>query len=268
MIDEQYLRQLLAQRPRGLMTDIDGTIAPIAPTPDAARVSPLAREQLQRLTQHFDVVAAISGRAPATAAALVGLPELTYIGNHGFEIWEHGQAKPVPEAQPYIASIGATLRAAQAAIKLPGVIFEDKHVTATVHYRQVADPQQATEEIGAVLRRLTEQHGLRLTQGQMVWEIRPPLDIHKGTAARALVQRYGLRSAIFLGDDRTDVDVFTVLRELRNARGAGMPLATLSVGVLGAETPAIVREQADLLVDGVPGVERLLLEIAAIVAPS
>lgn len=267
-MDEQHLRQLLAQRPRGLMTDIDGTIAPIAPTPDAARVSPVAREQLRRLTQHFDLVAAISGRDPATAAALVGLPGLTYIGNHGFEIWKDGQAEPVPEAQPYIASIGAALRAAQAEIELPGVIFEDKHVTATVHYRQVADPEQATEQIGAVLRRLAERHGLRLTQGQMVWELRPPLDIHKGTAARALIERYGLRCAIFLGDDRTDADVFMALHELRSTGATGTPITTLSVGVVGAETPTVVREQADLLVEGVPGVERLLTRIAAIVAPS
>lgn len=265
-MDEQHLRELLAQRPRGLMTDIDGTIAPIAPTPDAAQVSPVARAQLQRLAQHFDVVAAISGRAPGTAAAMIGLPELTYIGNHGFEVWKDGLAEPVPEAQPYVASIGAAIRAAQAEITLPGVIFEDKHVTATVHYRQVADPAQATELIGAVLRRLAAVHGLRLTQGQMVWELRPPLDINKGTAARALVQHYGLRSAIFLGDDRTDADVFTALRELRGTDADRPSIMTLGVGVLGAETPLIVREQADLLVDGVPGVERLLSTIAAIVA--
>jgi trehalose 6-phosphate phosphatase len=100
----------------------------------------------------------------------------------------------------------------------------------------------------------------------MIWEIRPPLDINKGVAARALIELHGLRSAIFLGDDRTDADVFSVLRELRAENAAAdPPLATLGVGVAGPETPAVVRERADLLVEGVPGVERLLAEIATIV---
>lgn len=264
MIDEQRLQELLSRRPRGLLTDIDGTIAPIAPTPDAAEVSPIAREYLRRLTRHFDLVAVISGRAPGTAAAMVGLPEMAYIGNHGFEIWRDGVAEPVSEAQPYVESVGALLRAAQAEIVLPGVIFEDKHVTATVHFRQAADPVAANELIGAVLMRLAAQYGLRLTQGQMIWEIRPPLDINKGSAAGALVQFYDLRSVIFLGDDRTDADAFTVLHELGTADSPDAPL-TLSVGVDGPETPAIVRERADLLVEGVAGVERLLAQIVALV---
>ena len=274
-MNEARLRQIVLQRPCGLLTDIDGTISPIAPTPAAAQVTPNARRELQQLARRLDLVAAISGRAATDAAALVGLPELIYIGNHGLEIWQDGQAAPVPEAVEYAAAVNALLSSAQERMARqdggrdtqaqslpPGILFENKGVTASIHYRLADDPAQAEAALGALLQALAAQHGLVITQGRMVWEIRPPLAINKGTAARRLVQQHGLRSAIFLGDDRTDADAFRVLRELR-AQG---DCATLSVGVTAPETPSIVRELADVMVDGVAGVEAFLAQLNAIVA--
>jgi trehalose 6-phosphate phosphatase len=68
---------------------------------------------------------------------------------------------------------------------------------------------------------------------------------------------------IFLGDDCTDADAFRALRELR---GQGI-CATLNIGVAAAETPAIVQELADIMVDGVDGVERLLTQIHRLLDP-
>lgn len=258
---EINLRTLLACRPCGLLTDIDGTISSLAPTPDAARVSPVARRHLATLARHLAVVAVVSGRAAADAVAMVGLHELTYIGNHGFERWRDGVAELEPAAQPYVARIGEIMLRAEQAITLPGVIFENKGSTAAIHYRQAHDQAQAAQQLGAVLHELTASHQLRVTRGHMIWEIRPPLIINKGTAAEALVQELGLHSAIFLGDDRTDADAFATLRRLRE-RGA---CATLNVGVLTKETPAVVREQADQLVHGVTGVEQFLEQLVALV---
>lgn len=259
-MSEALIRRLVEQRPCGLLTDIDGTISLIASTPDAARVSAPAREALRLLARQLDLVAVISGRAAADAAALVGLPELIYIGNHGLEVAEAGVVQPVPEATAYIPLIDEVLRAAQKRITLTGVLFENKGVTAAVHYRLAAQPAQAEQQIGAILYELSAQHGLMLTPGRLVWELRPPLASDKGTAARRLVAEYALCSVIFLGDDRTDADAFRALRELR-AQGV---CATLNVGVAAAETPAVVRELADVMVEGVVGVEQLLAQISAI----
>lgn len=259
---ETAMETILATRPCALLTDIDGTISPIAPTPDAATVSPVAREHLRSLAQRLELVGVVSGRAAADAAAMVGLDELIYIGNHGLEIWRDGVAQPTAAALAYTSAIRAVLDAARSAIRLPGVLFEDKGVTASVHYRLTDDPDAAEEAIGAVLQRLTAQHGLRLTRGRLVWEIRPPLEINKGTAIRSLTREFELRGLIFLGDDRTDADAFAILRSLREASDC----ATLSVGVLGPETPAVIRELADVLVDGVPGVESLLARAVALTA--
>ena len=256
------LSRVLSNQPCGLITDIDGTISPIAPTPDTAQVSPVAREQLRLLARHIAVVGVISGRGAGDAAALVGLPELVYIGNHGLEEWKNGQVQPIAEAQLYADAIATVVAEAQVQIALAGVLFENKGVTASVHYRLAADPERAGAEVGAVLETLAARHGLRLTGGRLVWEIRPPLAINKGTAMRRLVAEHSLRGAIFLGDDRTDTDAFVALRELRE-QGQSM---TLSVGVLAAETPQIVRELADVVVAGITGVEQFLAEAVALVS--
>lgn len=261
-VSEALLRQLVGQRPCGLLTDIDGTISPIAPTPNAARVSPLARATLLMLVQRLDLVAAVSGRAASDAAALVGLPELIYVGNHGLELLRAGQAQSLPDAATYMAVIDEVLRAAQKRIRLTGVLFENKGVTAAIHYRLADQPAQVEALLGEMLQALSAQHGLVLTPGRMVWELRPPLAINKGTAAHWLVEEYALRSVIFLGDDRTDADAFRALRELR-AQGV---CATLNVGVAAAETPTVVRELADVMVAGVAGVEQLLAQIHTMLA--
>lgn len=258
-MDKPSLEAVLAARPCGLLTDIDGTISPIAPTPDAARVSPVAREQLRRLAQRLELVGVISGRAAADAAALVDLGELVYIGNHGLERWQHGQARPAPEALPFVPLIARVLDEARAAIDLPGVIVENKGVTGAVHYRLTDDPTSAGAAIGAMLERLTARYGLKLTPGRMVWEIRPPLETNKGTALRTLAREYGLRGLIFLGDDRTDADAFAVLRDLRRDGGA-----TLAVGVEADETPPEIRALADVLVPGIAGVEAFLTQVATL----
>ncbi|MDP2949557.1 MAG: trehalose-phosphatase [Chloroflexota bacterium] len=53
------LRPILARRPFGLATDIDGTISPIVDTPSEATVTPLCRRYLQEIARHVDVVAAV-----------------------------------------------------------------------------------------------------------------------------------------------------------------------------------------------------------------
>ena len=60
----------------------------------------------------------------------------------------------------------------------------------------------------------------------------------------ALVRDHGLRSVLYLGDDRTDLDAF---RE-----------ATIRVAVQSAEAPPELLEQADAIVDGPKQVVELL----------
>ena len=254
---------VLLQTPSAVVTDIDGTISAIAATPAEATVDPGAKAALELLTRRLAAVAVVSGRAPQDGAVMVGLPELTYVGNHGLERIARGESWTHPTAaaaQPAIAAALAEIEtAARAAVDAPWLIVENKGVTGTIHYRLAPDPAMAVALLEPLARDAAERHGLRLTLGRMIFELRPPLAVNKGTAIRELAEDLGLRGIVFFGDDVTDVDAFRALRELRAAGDA----ATLRVGVLGPDTAPAVLAEIDLSVTGVPACAATLLTLAA-----
>src|ERR671912_2085907 len=211
--------EVLRQTPSAVITDIDGTISDIAPTPAEAMVDPGARAALARLVERLAAVAVVSGRAPQDGVSMVGLPELTYVGNRGLERiargtpWTHPVAAA---AQPAIAAALAEIEsAARAVTDVPWLLVENKGVTGTIHYRLAPDQIAAAALLEPLARAAVNRHGLRLTLGRMVFEVRPALAVNKGTAIRELAQDLGLRGIVFFGDDVTDVDAFRTLRELR-----------------------------------------------------
>ena len=251
--------EILRQTPAAVVTDIDGTISAIAPTPAEAMVDPGAHAALALLRERLAAVAVVSGRAPQDGAAMVGLPELTYVGNHGLERivagvpWTH----PVAAAmQPAIAAALAEIEsAARAAADVPWLIVENKGVTGTIHYRLAPDPVAAVALLEPLARAATGRHDLRLTLGRMILEIRPLLAVNKGTAIRELAHDLGLRGIVFFGDDVTDVDAFRGLEELVEMGRLG---TALRVGVRSEEGPAELELQADAMVEGTDGVRELL----------
>src|SRR5215216_5170420 len=255
--------EVLRQAPSAVVTDIDGTISAIAPTPAEAMVDPGAKAALALLVERLAAVAVVSGRAPQDGAAMVGLPELTYVGNHGLERitrgtpWTHPVAAA---AQPAITAALAEIEsAARAAADVPWLLIENKGVTGTVHYRLAPDQIEAAALLEPLARSAANRRGLRLTPGRMIFEVRPALAVNKGTALRELAQDLGLRGIVFFGDDVTDVDAFRALRELREAGEA----ATLRVGVLGPDTSALVLAEIDMSVDGVSACAATLIALAA-----
>jgi trehalose 6-phosphate phosphatase len=255
--------EVLRQTPSAVVTDIDGTISSIAPTPAEAMVDPGAKAALARLVERLTAVAVVSGRAPQDGVAMVGLPELTYVGNHGLERiargtpWTHPVAAA---AQPAIAAALAEIEsAARAVADVPWLLVENKGVTGTIHYRLAPDQIAAAALLEPLARAAANRHGLRLTSGRMIFEVRPELAVNKGTAIRDLAQDLGLRGIVFFGDDVTDVDAFRALRELREAGEA----ATLRVGVLGPDTSPAVLAEIDMSLHGVPACAATLIALAA-----
>jgi trehalose 6-phosphate phosphatase len=247
------LKTLAGKDRIGLITDVDGTISPIVPDPDAAQVTPRSRELLRQLHDHLALTAVITGRAAADVQARVGLPELVYVGNHGMERWENGRVEVMPEVAAFRPAIEAALAEVRPHLQ-PGMFFEDKGATVSVHYRQAADPPQITAALTPIMEQIAARHGLGFFSGRMVFEIRPPIDANKGTAFRYLVETHRLDGALYLGDDTTDVDALRAARELRE----GGRCYALAVGVESEGMPPAVREHADLLAAGIPGVEDFL----------
>jgi trehalose 6-phosphate phosphatase len=210
--------QRLTGDPLLVMLDVDGTLAPIAPTPDAAAVPDDTKRIVAALARCRGVhVALVSGRGAADARRLVGVGHVWVIGNHGIELVSPSGDPVVDErVEPFrerIAGAASRLRSGVAAV--PGVLLEDKQLTLAVHYR-LAD-RAVLPRLERVVREVASEYGLRVAGGKEVFELRPPVEIDKGTAVLALAERLGGgqpgSALLFAGDDRTDEDAFRALRE-------------------------------------------------------
>jgi trehalose-phosphatase len=161
-------------------------------------------------------VAIVSGRAAADARRLVAAGRAWVIGNHGAEVLSPGGDIIVDErVAPFAPAMAATAAALTTAVAaLPGVVVEDKRWSLAVHWRQ-ADPAVASR-LRAHIDRVAAAHGLRVSEGKRVFEIRPPVDVDKGTAVLRLAEDLGAfapaASLLYAGDDATDEDAFRALR--------------------------------------------------------
>jgi trehalose 6-phosphate phosphatase len=258
----EKLAAALAARPRGLFFDIDGTLSAIAPTPESATLLPGVAELLEQLHTRFDVVALVSGRAADDARRMVGLPGVLYIGNHGLERIEGDAAtvQVLPEAEPYVEAVNTTLDDLDAtlAARFPGVHIERKGVTGSIHVRNAPDPDAAEESIARSLTTIAVPRGLLVTRGRRIVEVRPPVAVDKGVAVAGVIRERGLRGALYLGDDRTDLDAFRALRQLADEGVC----QTVAVAVLSPEAPPELAAAADITlpdISFVPGLLRWLL---------
>jgi trehalose 6-phosphate phosphatase len=232
-------RTALAERPAGLVTDFDGTLAPIVTEPHAARPAPGAVPALNRLAERLAVVAVVSGRAALDVRRMLpGADGIWVVGNHGLEWLVPGATAPeLILDEPEIRAL--VNRAARRVPLLDGVTIEEKGLSATIHYRSAADPDAARS---AILRALSETGpDLEVREGRRSVEVRPRGAGDKGTALRSIVERFALRGLLLAGDDVTDLDMFRAARDL-GERG----LRSVVFSISGAEeVPASVNDAAD-----------------------
>ena len=184
-----------------LFLDMDGVLAPLAATPDA--VGPVARRTaaLKAVAGKMDGrVAIVSGRTIAVIDRIADHALMSASGVHGLE-----RRLKDGSIRRKTADLGVAraLRAFQLfAADRPGMIVEDKGVSAGLHYRQAPDQARAAENLA---RRLQAETGLTLQPGHMVLELKTP-GADKGTAVTAFMQEPPFRDAVpvMLGDDLTD----------------------------------------------------------------
>lgn len=247
----------LHARPCGLFSDVDGTLSALAPTPGSAVLLPGIRELLIEARGAFAVVAAVSGRAATDIRRLVDVEAITYIGNHGFDrIEPDGTFSLLDAAAPYreVIAAAADWLGRELMPRFPGMFVEPKGATASIHTRGAIDPRAADEAVYAAARAAAEQAGLRVTRGKYIVELRPPVAVDKGVAVAEAIRLHGLRGALYLGDDRTDIDAFRALRRLTRAgtcRG-------VAVAVLHEETPPGLAEEADVALASIAEVPAFL----------
>jgi trehalose 6-phosphate phosphatase len=258
----------LSLAPAAVLTDLDGTLAPIVRDPSTVRLADGAADALASLARRIAVVGVVTGRTATDARRLVGLRQLLVAGNHGVEWLEPGSDEPV--AAPHLADVPGVLQLLLAHVPaLPGIRIDDKGLSATVHYRNTPDPAAAREAVlaalsGALADGVGAQTGIELREGRMSVELRPAQAGDKGTAVATVAERFGLRGLVVLGDDLTDLDMF---RQAARLRDQGQLQAAIVAVAGDGEVPAQVAAAADATLDGPAAVVRLLSELAADGAP-
>jgi trehalose 6-phosphate phosphatase len=187
---------------------------------------------------------------------MLGTDRLLVVANHGAEWLEPGQA---PDAAP-----APTSEAVDTAVSLlpaeDGMTLERKGASVTLHFRKVRDPEATRRRITDLLAG-SGLDGVTLHQGRMSVELRPSGSPTKGEALRRLVARFGLRGLVVLGDDVTDLDMFSAAAELRTA---GKLSAAILAVAGGDEVPAHVGEAADAVLASPQEAVALLGELARV----
>jgi len=204
-----------------LLSDYDGTLTPIVGRPDEAILSPEVREKLCALAKRpaFSV-GIISGRSLSEIKAMVGIEGIYYVGNHGLEIDGPGFKLINPAAKATQAEIKDLSRQFSAKLaSIQGVIIEDKGLSLSIHYRLVKKSEE--NMVAEIFRQITSPRlrdgKIKVTSGKKVWEVRLPIDWHKGKAVETITNKIKvfLKSeqllTIYLGDDTTDEDAFRVI---------------------------------------------------------
>lgn len=248
------IEEVLRRSPFGLITDVDGTISPVAPTPQQASVSPLCHHYLSLLCSHLALVAAVSGRPAAEVKDMIRIDGMVYIGNHGLERWTEGHIELFKDTQDYSKVIKDIINDITPLLSIKGVIIEDKGITATVHYRLCPEPQSVEKAILAAIEASPQARGLRIIQERMAIDLIPQVEVNKGTATIDLVQEYNLQGCIYLGNDTTDIDAFRAI----HAASHDLDFRGIAIGVISQETPKKLMIDADFTLNGVNDVERFL----------
>lgn len=215
--EADVLRRLAEAASLFCFLDYDGTLAPIAPTPDAAVPLPGTAELLRALVRARNTwLALVTGRSIADLQRFLAIPGAFYVGLHGAEVLEpDGQRHLASEAQAALAVLSTLKnRLQQALAALPGILLEDKGAALACHYRLAtrADAAKAREIVEAEAGR-HQQRGAPMTvaYGHEVIEVRPA-GITKGTAVSALLAAQNRLDAVtYVGDDSTDEDAFALL---------------------------------------------------------
>jgi trehalose 6-phosphate phosphatase len=222
-----------------LLTDFDGTLAPIQKHPDLAALSEEIRQILIKFSQHKAIfLGIITGRSLKQIKKLVNIPEILYVANHGIEIEGpgiHYVSKEAKKARYLLWHI--YMRLFKSLKHIEGMHIEDKGFSISLHYRTVkkkGDVEYITSTLHAITKPFLDRKLLSISTGKMVYEIRPPVKWNKASTIKWLLSHYFTEEftegaiLIYLGDDKADIEVFESLNGKGLAIFVGNP-ANISV---------------------------------------
>jgi len=205
-----------------LFLDYDGTLSPIAKSPDEANISPKMRNLLKKISDNKNfTLTIISGRNLKDLKQRVCLKNIIYCGNHGSQISGPKIKFIYPVQQQFknvLKLIKKNLKAKLTSYK--GILLEDKQLSLGVHYRLTKSDQIPL--IKKLFHQIVSPYRktglIKIKTGKKVFEIRPAANWNKGKAVLWLLKQKPFKpdkpaQIIYIGDDTTDEDAFKVLHK-------------------------------------------------------
>lgn len=187
--------------------DFDGTLAPIVGTPDEAKASKDMGKILHDLSA-LAPVAIVSGRSIGDLKSRLRFEADHLIGNHGLEGLSSTKDSS-DRAHKICASWKAQLQNRWGKLKNDsGVFIEDKSFSLALHYRKSRNKKTARHELFSKIETLNPPP--RIILGKSVMNLVPAGAPHKGVALLELMMQCELKTALYVGDDDTDEDVFSL----------------------------------------------------------
>ncbi len=193
------------QQPALCLFDFDGTLAPLVSNPARVSLPSPIQAQLQAL-QSRAAVGIITGRSLADMRKRLGFEPDYVIGNHGLEGlpgWQRQAAKNFELCRVWLSSLQPMLSPLG-----EGVWIEDKSYSLTVHYRQAIDHKRMQKTLSAIFEKLSPAP--RIITGKFNISLLPANAGDKGFAVEQLLLLSQTYRALYVGDDSTDEDVFSL----------------------------------------------------------
>jgi trehalose 6-phosphate phosphatase len=238
-----------------LVLDFDGVLAPIVENPEASALPAGSAASLTRLAAVLGTVAVISGRPVGFLVGGVPVQGVLLLGSYGMEQVTDGQVTLTSQAQAWLPAVDEARRLLTAALgRQPGIRIETKPASVAAHWRQAPDHAKAASLVRQAADRAAAQTGLRVEPGKLVSELRPPIDVDKGSAVTALIATAQPAAVAYAGDDLGDLPA---LRAVHQAGGYALVVDH------GAETDPRLLAIAD---EVFPGTQRFADWLAALAA--
>jgi trehalose 6-phosphate phosphatase len=201
----------IAPSSTALFLDFDGTLADLAPQPEAVQVADDLVPVLRLLFSHLGgALAIVSGRRLCDLDEFLRPLELPSAAEHGAQRrLADGQlvSIPPPDLQHAIKAASALT------MQHPRLRVEIKNAAVALHYRHAPELEELCLQV--MTEAVTASSGVELLHGKYVFEIKPA-GVSKGTAIATFMLQapFAGRVPLFAGDDVTDEAGFSAVQAL------------------------------------------------------
>lgn len=183
--------------------DFDGTLSKIVDVPSEATITDSTDSLLRKLSE-LAPVAIISGRSLKDLRSRLKFKPKYLVGNHGLEGLGNTDYS-LDKAKMICESWKATLSKFDFG---SGVEVEDKTYSLAIHYRRSRSKKEAKRKIASAISKFKDSP--RVISGKLVINLVPMSAPHKGVAVLELMKLTNSKNALYVGDDDTDEDVFSL----------------------------------------------------------